>query len=215
MANKNEFNCIVSEICDYYSIRGKSIPKLAEEIMISERTLQKWKSGGTKYPQLNMVSCLKDFLLKNDGGHFLVRLDRLFGKEIIEKQNEEKGSIKEMDEKDIEIIRENFPGPMELSLLCAVIVYENKAQAISFVLPDGDIASRAALISSYETDMEKAKRIFGFDGIYDWKDKVIKYITCIPDKKGDIESLGQKAVDNILEAYFKKKKERQFYEKEK
>ena len=45
--------------------------------------------------------------------------------------------------------------------------------------------------------MEKAKRIFGLGDIYEWKDKVIQYVTKIPKTPDDIEVLGQKALNNI------------------
>ena len=87
-----------------------------------------------------------------------------------------------------------------------MIISGNRTEALSEVLPDGSLAQKAALISRYEMSMEKCKNIFGLDGIYDWKDKVMQHIGQIPEQSGDVEALGQTALDNIISGYFENRR---------
>lgn len=201
---QNEFKEIIDEICKhYYKTKNLPMELLAEEIGIDKRTLQKWKSTGHR-PREDSINLLINFLYSNDGGQFIVRLSQALGESYITINNENNGTFPpNISNEDINNIKANFPGYDELSFLCAMILYNNKAKAVSEMMPDADIVQKAALISKYETSMEKAKRIFGFGDIYEWKDKVIQYVTKIPKTPNDIEVLGQKALNNIIEGYFK------------
>ncbi len=201
----NEFKNLISEICRYYNIRGLTMEPLAEKIGITKRMLQLWKSEG-KRPHDSSLQLLYQFLKENNGGQFIIELKRALEGSIIKEAVIERGQFPDnLAEEDKETIRKNFPGNQSLKFLCAMIVYDNKSLAAEETLPGGSLAQKAALISGYEASMKKAKKVFGIDGTYDWKDKVIQYIGQLPEEDGDIESLGQEAVNNIIEGYFSQK----------
>ena len=197
---KNRFNETVSRICDYYSDRGKSMELLSQEIGISKRTLQHWKNNYS--PQKETMKLLCKFLKNNDGEQFLSQLE--CGRLIPADDGGQRTAFPDwLKDEDRDIIRENFPKVRELSLLCAIIVCQNIPEALKAVLPNGTIPEQAILLSGYDDAMKRGKTIFGIENIYDWKDKVIKFIPMgmFPEKDGDIESIGQTALDNIIAGY--------------
>lgn len=198
---RNEINKVIAQMCEYYQNRGYNIERLAEAIGMSERNLQMLKNDD-QTPRESTLNLFYEFLSKNDGGQFESRMKQLTLGYTAPQPAPKRGVFpKQMSEDDVKIIRDNFPTSKELMFMCAMVIYNNKAEAIKSVLPDGDIKQCAALISGCETKMEKAKKIYGINDFYEWKDKVIKYITQIPEKDGDIESLGQTVLDNIVNGY--------------
>lgn len=209
---KNEFAKLMKEICAYYKSRGfSSMERLAEGIGVSDRrTVQYWVSG-ERTPYQDSLRRLSAFLESHNGGQFIVGLRNIFGTYYFEESELKRGEFpKELDEKDVDAIRDGFPGPDEFSFLCSMIINENKSVAAADTLPNGTIVQKAALISSYEVHMERAKEVFGIDGVYDWQNKVIRYIGTgqIPQKPGDVEALGQMALDNIIYCYLSRKERR-------
>ncbi len=200
---KNAFNEIVTEICRYYGDRGFSREMLAEKIGISKRTLQKWEVQ-TPRPKECCIKILYEFLEEHNGGHYLQMLKQILGGGSIEQKTTSRGIFPDtLDQKDIDIIRDNFPGCNELKFLCAMIVFNDQFTAATTILPEGTIAQKASLIASYNVSMNTARDVFGFNDVYEWQEKIIRYMgeNNVPKTKYDIEVLGQKALDNIIEGY--------------
>ncbi len=180
------------------------MPKLAEKIGISKRALQTWKNKGIR-PRDDSIQLLVKFLESHNGEHYVVRLKQIFNKMGVEGSEPRRGEFPpELDKKDIEEIRNAFPGYNEMYFLCAMTVYNDKVMAAKQILPEGNIIQKASLISSYETAMETAEEVFGLRDVYEWKNKVIRFIGIngqIPEEKGDVEALGQQALDSIISCY--------------
>ena len=204
---KNAFNEIITEICRYYGDRGFSREVLAEAIGISKRALQKWESQTTR-PKDGCIKELYKFLEENNGSHYLPILKQILGGDSIEQKTIKRGTFPDtLDQKDIDIIRDNFPGYNELKFLCAMIVHNDQFTAATTILPEGNITQKASLISSYNVSMNIAKKIFGFEDIYEWQEKIIRYMgNDAPKTKYDIEDLGQEALNNITEGYLNRRK---------
>ncbi len=206
--DKNEFTKLIKEICSYYGDHGWKMGPLAKEIGLNDRrSLQYWKSGD-RFPSRYTFAKLVEFLENNNGGQFNVRMKSILGSYYFENIETQRGKFpKGISDDDIKIIRLCFPGPDELTFLCAMIVHGNKSIAAAETLPNGTLVQKAALISSYETYMDKAKKVFGIDGIYDWQNKIIQYmgIGQIPEEVGDLEALGQPALDSIIYCYLSTK----------
>ncbi|MBR3515430.1 MAG: helix-turn-helix transcriptional regulator [Lachnospiraceae bacterium] len=207
---KEGFNKIICEMCDFYRRRGLPMEKLAEAIGISKRTLQKWKRS-TGIPKNMTADLLYDFLRENDGMQFLVLLhgspiiwkDRVYGEFPADLSKEEVGEI-----------RRSFPGPEEFTLLCNIVVYGSIQAALLQMYPSSDVVKMASLVAKYEADMEIAKEAFGLNGIHEWKDRVLRYIVgSLPEEKGCIESLGQEAINAIVTEYRRTKERRKYVEK--
>lgn len=194
----HEFNKTIEEMCAYYRDRGKPMEILSDEIGISKRTLQKWKKA-TRVPKDGSLDLLCEFLRNNNGGHFL---NRILAVPVNEEESAYGVFPKDLSEEDIKTIRDSFPGPEEFALLCEMIIYKNLPDAVSHVCGEDSLIKRAALIARYESDMETAKKVFGLNNLYEWRDRVIKYIKGnIFSVKGEIEVLGQEALDAIVKEY--------------
>ena len=193
-----EFNKTIIEMCAYYSQRGKTMEILAMDIGISKRTLQKWKTA-TRVPKDGTLELLCDFLKENNGGQFL---RRIMAMPATDEETKRGVFPKDLNQEDVERIRDAFPGPEEFSLLCEMIIHENIPSALAQILPDADLARRASLVARYESDMKTAGEVFGLNNIYEWRDRIVKHIRGrIPDRKGDVEALGQEALDAIVSEY--------------
>ena len=202
---QNKFNKIVREICGYYFRRGKSMKKIAEESEINLRTLQNWKNKCC-LPRKDSYELLIKFLKANQGEHFLLQLNDALLPTAECSSNEilRKGKFPEwLNEEDICMIKDTFPNYYAFTMICAMVVFGNYPDALDAVLPDGSLSEKASLVAQYENAMKKSSEVFGIEGIYDWKDKVIRYIRPVDINSGStgIESIGQTALDNIIACY--------------
>ena len=174
---------ILQEITEYYNCRGIYEEQIAEGIHIDKRSFQNWKcEKKNKRPRIGNFNALCEYLEQNDGGHFIINLRKAYFGETMEQimpAATPRGSFPDhMAEDDIKVIRESFPDPLILKFLCSYIMSENKIYTVNEIMSGSDWAAKAGLISKFDVAMSKAKEIFGFNGPYDWKDKVIKYLTC-------------------------------------
>ena len=207
---KEGFNNIICEMCNFYRKRGLPMEKLAEAIGISKRTLQKWKRS-TGVPKNMTIDLLYNFLWENDGMQFLVLLH---GSPIIWKDSAYGKFPVDLSKKEIDEIRRSFPGPEEFTLLCNIVVHGSIQEALLQMYPSSNVVKMASLVAKYEADMETAKEVFGLNGIHEWKDRVLRYIVgSLPEEKGCVESLGQEALDAIVTEYRRTKERKKYVEK--
>ncbi len=202
------FNRIITEMCKYYSMQGMTIEKQASLIGVSLRTLQNWKSRDVR-PYKDSMEKLFKFLEENNGKQFIVSLrDNPIAVDYIE--SSERGIFPDwIDAESIKEIRDNFPKASSFKYLC-LLTYCERMEAIKKMIPGDppEYFKVAALQARYDSDMNRSRDMFGIDGIYEWKDRIIQYITGDFRTDGDIEALGQEALDKLIEAYIKKKNRR-------
>lgn len=202
-----EFNVIIKDICDYYCKPSGIYTRetLAEEIGISKRALQKWESSPST-PQVATINELYRFLREHGGNNYIIRLKQALGAKYVEPSKVERGQFpKELPQEDIDAIRLHFPRCDELNFICAMITYENQVRAANEVLPNANLPQIASLISRWNVRMDTCKRIFGFANAWDWQYNIIMYIDDVPKIDGDVEALGQIALDNIIAGYLERK----------
>ncbi len=197
-----EFKDTINRIDVYYHEQGYTNDSIAEGVGIDKRTWQNWKSGNRQPDKTNLAG-LYDFLNATGGSKFISLLNGL--PVVYERiSNPETGEFPPgLCDTDKGAIIEAFFTPAELTFTCAMTVYQNRAQAVDYVMPGEPIFKKGAFISNWQTAMDRMRKSFGMNDIYEIESLIISNLgECqIPKKKENIEAIGPRALINLINGY--------------
>ena len=197
-----EFKDIINRIDAYYHEQGYTNDSIAEGIGIDKRTWQNWKSG-KRLPDKTNLAGLCDFLNATGGSRFVSLLNGL--PVVYERTSEPMtGEIPPgICEEDKNMLIDAFFTPAELQFTCAMTVFQNRAQAVEYVMPGEQIFKKGAFISNWQSAMDRMRKIFGMNDIYEVESLIISNLgECqMPKKKENIEAIGPKALINLINGF--------------